>query len=306
MNEILVLFGDIQNVNYIEYVFQIIQLIMTIITFLTVFMSVHYQENIVKLQRAKMEIRLEEDMLKVKRLLYDYIYMQNYAIKHYKSTLKIFNFFSFAILYISMICAFIYSAYLSIMAILLIWSTEMVFLLAVYFISRKLYGKIEETDIDSFFNYNKIDNLYNNDLKIKPTIKITLPKSESKYIVEIILPYYFYDFECVVMMSNVKNCIEILAKGEAKREITGQDILNDYIISNTFDQEFKYINQEICIFTKNEKGWSTYKANICKREEEYCTTIEIVAEKLIQYKQLSPIAISNINKIQSNTIEIVN
>ena len=227
INDILVAFGDIQNINYIEYIFQIVQVIMTIITFLTVFMSVHYQDNIVKLQRAKMEIKLEEDISKVKRLLYDYVYIQNYAIKHYKSTLKIFDFFSLVIFWISMICTFIYSTYLSIMAIGLIWIIELIFLLAVYFISRKLYGKIEETDIDIFFDYSKIDSLYNNNLKIVPKIKIILPKGEGKCIVEIIVPYYFYNLECIVTMSDIENCIEILAKGEKKRKSKEQDLLND-------------------------------------------------------------------------------
>lgn len=304
INEILATFGGIQNVNYIEYIFQIIQLIMTIITFLTVFMSVHYQENVIKLQRAKMDIKLQENITDVKKELYEYIYMKNYSIKHYKGTLKIFDIFSMLILCISMICAFIYSMYLSMMSILLIWSTELIFLLSIYFISRKLHGNVKESDINCFFDYMQKEKFYNEKLDLIPIIKIIVPKNECKYIVEIIIPYYFYNFECVLSMNNATKFIEILAKGGEKKEVIEQDMLNDYVISNTFDEEFKCIDREISIFTRSEKRFNAYKANIFKKEEEYCTVFEIKAEKLMKYNQLSPITISNLEKIENNTISI--
>ena len=150
-NDILNLFGDIKELNYIEYLFQIIQLVITIITFLTIFMSAHYEESIVKIQKSKMEIKTTKEIEEIRKKLIEYIYINSEANIRYESILKIFDWFSMIIFYISMICAFIYCLYLNIGAILLVWLIELVFFMTIFFVSNKLHSN-KKNIIDDFFN----------------------------------------------------------------------------------------------------------------------------------------------------------
>ena len=267
-------------------------------------MSVHYEENIVKIQKSKMEIKTIKDIEEVRKKLAEYIYINNDANNKYESILKIFDHFSMMIFYISMICAFIYSLYLNIGAIILIWTIELIFISTIFCVSNKLHSN-KKNIIYDFFDYYKESAVYNASLGLRPKIKFVVPYESEKSIIEINLPYFFYNFECILKMSDSNKCIEILAKSESKRETREEDILNNYVIKKVFENPIEYIDTEKLIFLKSNGKWRAFNTKTNKIEKDNCEIIELEIDEEQYYKQPSKNSKIKISEMACNNIMII-
>lgn len=193
--------------DYINIVLSLCEVSFTILSILTIFISIYYENSILKLNKLKWKLKQTIKIDEIKEILFQYGYINNEQIPFYDSIILFFKNICYILLIIYII---IYIAGITKVesiggVILTYFSVGIVLTVLIYIatIFRTSKKNKDIVDYKNFFNYENFQKIYNEKLQIIPKIKINIMHNENSIIqIEQIYPICIYNLLIAIQIDN--------------------------------------------------------------------------------------------------------
>ena len=278
--------------DYLNIVLSLCEVAFTILSILTIFISIYYENCILKLKKLKWKIKQTVNIDEIKEKLFEYGYIKDEQIPFYDRIILFFRVICYILL---IIYSIIYIAGLtkieSIGGIILTYlSVGVVLTVLIYITTIFRTSKKNEDILDykDFFDYENFQKIYNEKLIIVPNIKINIMHNEYSVIqIEQTYPIYMYNLLIVIQFDN-KVFLRISLKDNKYKEynqtykynINIDDIdISKYIFENIKGDSD--VNIYISTFQSDTNNIKAYKGNIEIDKKSDNTIIKIEKLKIL-------------------------
>ena len=278
--------------DYLNIVLSLCEVAFTILSILTIFISIYYENCILKLKKLKWKIKQTVNIDEIKEKLFEYGYIKDEQIPFYDRIILFFRVICYILL---IIYSIIYIAGLtkieSIGGIILTYlSVGVVLTVLIYITTIFRTSKKNEDILDykDFFDYENFKKIYNEKLIIVPNIKINIMHNEYSLIqIEQTYPIYMYNLLIVIQLDN-KVFLRISLKDNKYEEynqtykynINIDDIdISKYIFENIKGDSD--VNIYISTFQSDTNNIKAYKGNIEIDRKSENTIIKIEKLKIL-------------------------
>lgn len=278
--------------DYLNIVLSLCEVAFTILSILTIFISIYYENCILKLKKLKWKIKQTVNIDEIKEKLFEYGYIKDEQIPFYDRIILFFRVICYILL---IIYSIIYIAGLtkieSIGGIILTYlSVGVVLTVLIYITTIFRTSKKNEDILDykDFFDYENFQKIYNEKLIIVPNIKINIMHNEYSVIqIEQTYPIYMYNLLIVIQFDN-KVFLRISLKDNKYKEynqtykynINIDDIdISKYIFENIKGDSD--VNIYISTFQSDTNNIKAYKGNIEIDKKSENTIIKIEKLKIL-------------------------
>lgn len=278
--------------DYLNIVLSLCEVAFTILSILTIFISIYYENCILKLKKLKWKIKQTVNIDEIKEKLFEYGYIKDEQIPFYDRIILFFRVICYILL---IIYSIIYIAGLtkieSIGGIILTYlSVGVVLTVLIYITTIFRTSKKNEDILDykDFFDYENFQKIYNEKLIIVPNIKINIMHNEYSLIqIEQTYPIYMYNLLIVIQLDN-KVFLRISLKDNKYEEynqtykynINIDDIdISKYIFENIKGDSD--VNIYISTFQSDTNNIKAYKGNIEIDKKSENTIIKIEKLKIL-------------------------
>ena len=278
--------------DYLNIVLSLCEVAFTILSILTIFISIYYENCILKLKKLKWKIKQTVNIDEIKEKLFEYGYIKDEQIPFYDRIILFFRVICYILL---IIYSIIYIAGLtkieSIGGIILTYlSVGVVLTVLIYITTIFRTSKKNEDILDykDFFDYENFQKIYNEKLIIVPNIKINIMHNEYSLIqIEQTYPIYMYNLLIVIQLDN-KVFLRISLKDNKYEEynqtykynINIDDIdISKYIFENIKGDSD--VNIYISTFQSDTNNIKAYKGNIEIDRKSENTIIKIEKLKIL-------------------------
>lgn len=278
--------------DYLNIVLSLCEVAFTILSILTIFISIYYENCILKLKKLKWKIKQTVNIDEIKEKLFEYGYIKDEQIPFYDRIILFFRVICYILL---IIYSIIYIAGLtkieSIGGIILTYlSVGVVLTVLIYITTIFRTSKKNEDILDykDFFDYENFQKIYNEKLIIVPNIKINIMHNEYSVIqIEQTYPIYMYNLLIVIQFDN-KVFLRISLKDNKYKEynqtykynINIDDIdISKYIFENIKGDSD--VNIYISTFQSDTNNIKAYKGNIEIDKKSENTIVKIEKLKIL-------------------------
>lgn len=288
-----VFFGDFKDYNYIEFYNWISIAIITLLGLLTVFLSTHYQENIIKVKQLLFDFKFEilgpNDF---KKRLHQYEYMTKRSMKLYIDSVNLFSKISIFTIFVWGISTLVYLLRVSSIGGKIILITSFFFLVYVLNKICKMFQDLksekEIVPFESLLDITKYNEFYSDKLLfwndiMQPAFEIKVSKVDTMVSIKYLSLFHYYNYIVAIQLKKtnfilelvceLKNNKNILLKGFELENIYNKASLNKELISNMLS-DFQSI-----IYIKT-KDWCSYQAKIEQiNNENHCILAVKIGKK---------------------------
>lgn len=278
--------------DYLNIVLSLCEVAFTILSILTIFISIYYENCILKLKKLKWKIKQTVNIDEIKEKLFEYGYIKNEQIPFYDRIILFFRIICcilliiYSIIYIAGLTKIesiggIILTYLSVGVVL----TVLIYITTIFRTSKKNEDILDYKD---FFDYENFQKIYNEKLIIVPNIKINIMHNEYSVIqIEQTYPIYMYNLLIVIQFDN-KVFLRISLKDNKYKEynqtykynINIDDIdISKYIFENIKGDSD--VNIYISTFQSDTNNIKAYKGNIEIDKKSENTIVKIEKLKIL-------------------------
>lgn len=278
--------------DYLNIVLSLCEVAFTILSILTIFISIYYENCILKLKKLKWKIKQTVNIDEIKEKLFEYGYIKNEQIPFYDRIILFFRIICcilliiYSIIYIAGLTKIesiggIILTYLSVGVVL----TVLIYITTIFRTSKKNEDILDYKD---FFDYENFQKIYNEKLIIVPNIKINIMHNEYSVIqIEQTYPIYMYNLLIVIQFDN-KVFLRISLKDNKYKEynqtykynINIDDIdISKYIFENIKGDSD--VNIYISTFQSDTNNIKAYKVNIEIDKKSENTIVKIEKLKIL-------------------------
>ena len=273
--------------DYINIVISLCEISFTILSILTIFISIYYENSILKLKKLKWKIGQTVKIEEIKEILFEYGYIKNEQMPFYDKIIRFFKGICYTLVIIySIIYIVVTTKTESIGGITLLYITVAMVLVILIFITSIFRTSKNNKDIieyEKFFNYEFYSKIYNEKYIVNPIININITHGEDSIIqIEQEYPIYIYNLLIIIELNN-KVFFRIMLKENKNKNnnnytykysknISNMDI-SRYIFENVKEDSSGKIYISTLQGDKNDI--KSYKGNISIYKESENTIINI-------------------------------
>lgn len=196
-NVITNLFGNSDQLNYIDIIISFIEISITMLSLVTVFFNINYENNVLKMREIIWDIRNTNDFKEINRKLYDFYSIEKTRFKIYDkmiyifrtiSTLIILAILTILIIKLNVVNTVGESMFLIIMSVVVIGT--IFFIINIFKTSK---GNKDIYNYKELINMDNLDKIFEENMEIIPKIKIFVSSFNGDVEVEYIYPIYCYN-----------------------------------------------------------------------------------------------------------------
>ena len=271
-NVITNLFGNSEQLNYIDIIISFIEISITMLSLVTIFFNINYENNVLKMRNIIWEIRNTNNFKEINKKLYDFYSIEKTRLKIYDQMIYIFRTIStliiLAILIILIIKLNVSNTIGESMFLIIMYA---VVLGTIIFIINIFKTSKENKDIYNYkelINMDNLDEIFEENLEIIPKIKIFVSSFNGDVEVEYTYPIYCYNINVGICLLD-KFCYSYKSNdykdSEFKKELIERKSFSDmeinkFLYSNLKDKQSVDIKTKI--ITKNVQKNIRYNALI--------------------------------------------
>lgn len=310
-------FGDFNNYNYIEFFSWASSGIITILGLLTVFLSAHYQDNILKAKQILWTFKTEIlDFSSFSKFLLEYSYLTTKAIKGYYKAVKLFKLISIFTVFMWILSALAYLVRIQSIGgkIIIFLSVTFlsIFLYRIYNMFNSLSSDNEIDKINDLLDVNQFDKYYKSEILleglIKPIIQIKRSNINDSIEFELNTPVNITNYLCALNIKKDDFYTDIFFKLSEEIPLEVDNFISESVKKYTLCNrplnnnmfENMALNPEITLFIKGTAetlNWNSFSCELSINEDNGLTTYIIKTKKLIDVTL--PIALDNLIKTSS-------
>lgn len=237
-----IFFGDIKNYNYIEFFGWLSAAIMTILGLLTIFLSTHYQENILKAKQLLIDFKFETLSEKdLKKKLHEYEYLTTKGMKVYIKAVDLFGHISKITVMMWAIATLVYclrtESYGGVAIVIVSFLFLVYVLYKIYYMFKQICSSEEIVPFEELLNVLKYEEFYDSGILIgeniiKPRVKITVSKFDESVIIEHLSSLPFYNYSLAIQIKSRFFIFDVVNKVTNPENIELKGQSKDYKLSN--------------------------------------------------------------------------